>query len=270
MKPRRVTMHGSFEPGRRERGLKTALVFPLVFLIVTGAALADPGSLDTLAGGGAPGKHDEGLAGSVALGYTNTTGNTDTSSLDARAQLSYGAGQWYHFGSVEKVRSTENGQTSADSLQAEAQSDYLFTSNNYVFAHLGYDKDEFSGVERRLSETAGYGRRLLNTATQTWSAQIGVGARQEDINDDGSRSSAIAQLATNYSWQFADNSSFGEGIVVERGADSTRIESATTLTVKMIDNFSLVVAYTIKHNTRVPPDTKKTDTYTSVALEYTF
>jgi putative salt-induced outer membrane protein len=250
--------------------LKIAAIFPLVLLIIAAQAAADPASLDTLAGGGAPGKHDQGFAGSVALGYTNTTGNTDTSSLYARAQLSYGAGRWYDFGSVEKLRSTEEGQTTADSLQAEAQSDYLFTPNNYFFAHLGYDNDEFSGVEQRASETAGYGRRLLHTATQTWSAQIGVGARQEDINDDGSRSSAIVQLATNYSWQFADNSSFGEGIVVERGADSTRIESATTLTVKMIDNFSLVVAYTIKHNSQVPPETTKTDTYTSVALEYTF
>ncbi|HET6655266.1 MAG TPA: DUF481 domain-containing protein, partial [Gammaproteobacteria bacterium] len=181
-----------------------------------------------------------------------------------------GAGRWYHLGSIEKIRASEGGDVTASSVQAEAQSDYLFTPNNYVFAHLGYSNNEFSGIERRTSETVGYGRRLLHTPTQTWSAQLGVGARQEHIQNDGSRNSAVVQLATSYSWQFGESSSLSEGIVVERGTDNTRIESATSLTVKMIDNFSLVLAYTIKHNSQVPPQTVKTDRYTSVSLEYTF
>lgn len=232
--------------------------------------------LDAIAGSAAPGKYDQGFAGSIAAGYTATTGNTDTSSLDARAGVAYGAGDWYHTASVEKIRSTDKGLTTANSLQAEAQSDYLFTPDNYVFAHLGYNHDDFSGIEERASETVGYGRRLLHTPTQTWSAQIGVGARQEHIapadqvNNEGSRNSAIVQLASTYSWQFTENSSFGEGIVVERGSDNTRLESATTLTVKLIKDFSLVLAYTIKHNTQVPPNTDNTDTYTSVSLQYTF
>lgn len=250
---------------------------PLILLAAAASAAADPSGaeLDTIAGSEAPGEYDQGFSGSVSLGYTATGGNTETSSLDARAGIAYGAGQWYHVGSIEKIRATEGDRVTASSAQAEAQSDYLFTPNNYGFAHLGYASDEFGGIERRMSETVGYGRRLLHTPAMTWSAQIGVGARQEDVRltttgGTYSRNSAIVQLGSTFSWQFSENSSFGEGVVVERGSDSTRIESATTLTVKMMNDLSLVLAYTIKHNTEVPPPAENTDTYTSVSIQYTF
>ncbi|HET7569059.1 MAG TPA: DUF481 domain-containing protein [Gammaproteobacteria bacterium] len=248
------------------------LILPLTLILAAAPAFAadDASQLDTIAGGGAPGKYDQGFSGSAALGYTATTGNTDTSSLDAKFGIAYGAGQWYHVLSAEKIRATDKGVTTASSLQAEQQSDYLFTPNNYVFENIGYSHDDFAGVEQRTSEAIGYGRRILHTATQTWSAQIGVGARQEDIRDDGSRNSAIVQLASDYSWQFADNSSLGEGVVVEYGTNNTRIESATSLTVKIVKDFALVLSYTIKHNTNVPGQTANTDTYTAVSLQYTF
>lgn len=246
-------------------------LLPLILCAVATAAYADDATkLDTIAGGGAPGKYSQGFSGDVSLGYAATHGNTDTSNLDGKAGLAYGAGRWYSVLSLEEIHATEGGETTAQSTQAEAQSDYLMTPDDYVFGHLGYNQDDFSGIEQRTSETVGYGRRLINTGTQSWSAQIGVGARQEDIQDDGSRNSPIVQIATDYSWQFSENSSIGEGIVVERGSDNTRLESATSLKMKLVNNFSLVLSYTIKRNSNVPPDTANTDSYTLVSLDYTF
>jgi putative salt-induced outer membrane protein len=130
--------------------------------------------------------------------------------------------------------------------------------------------NEFSGIERRTSETVGYGRRLLHTDTQTLSAQLGVGARQERLQGGGSKNSAIAQAGATYAWQFSKNSSFSEGVVAEVGANNTRLESQTALQVKMIENLAVAISYTVKYNTQVPQGTYKTDTYTSVSLAYSF
>ncbi len=234
------------------------------------SALADDLSKLDAIGGAAPSKYNQGLAGHVSLGYTATTGNSDTSNLDAKFGVSYARGKWYHVFSAEEIHATDSGGTTAQNTQADAQSDYLFTPKNYMFGHLGYDHDQFSGVERRTSETLGYGRRLLDTDTQTWSAQIGAGARQERLQDGTSRSSPIVQLATDYSVQISKNTSIGEGVVVEMGSDNTRLGSATNLKVKMVGNLALILSYVVKHNTNVPSDTAATDTYTMVSLDYGF
>lgn len=249
---------------------KFLFIAAILSLAAQQALAFDPAKLDTITGGGAPGKYSQGLSGDISLGYAATGGNTDTSNLDAKVGVAYGAGNWYHAFTAEEIHATDSGETTAENTQAEWQSDYLFTPDNYVFGHLGYNRDEFGGIERRTSETVGYGRRLLHTDTQTWSAQIGAGARQERLADGDSRSAPIVQLATDYSYQLSENSSIGEGIVVEKGSDNTRLQSATSVKVKLIENFSLVVSYVIKHNTNVPPDTVNTDTYTMVSLDYSF
>jgi putative salt-induced outer membrane protein len=251
--------------------IRTTLFIAFSLLAVTQTALADDASkLDIMAGSQAPGKYSQGFAGHVSLGYTATTGSSDTSNLGAKLGLSYGKGKWYHVFSAEEIHATDSGNTTAQSTTADAQSDYLFTPNDYVFGHLSYSHDQFSGVERRTSETAGYGRRLLHTDTQTWSAQIGAGARQERLQDDTSRSSPIVQAATDYSLQLSENTSIGEAIVAEWGTDNTRLQSATNLKVKMVKNLALVLSYVVKHNTNVPDDTAATNTYTMVSVDYGF
>jgi putative salt-induced outer membrane protein len=243
----------------------------LPLLVIARPALADDaGKLDIMAGAQAPGKYSQGFAGHISLGYTATTGNSDTSNLGAKLGLSYGKGKWYHVFSAEEIHTTDSGNTTAQNTQADAQSDYLFTPNNYVFGHLGYSHDQFSGIARRTSETLGYGRRLLHTDTQTWSAQIGAGARQERLQDNTSRSSPIVQAATDYSLQISKNTSIGETLVAEWGSDNTRLQSATNLKVTMVKNLALVLSYVVKHNTSVPADTAGTDSYTMVSVDYGF
>lgn len=241
---------------------------PYLLLMINAAAVAAP-SVDKMEGA-VDSSYDSGLTGTLALGYTSARGNTQTSSLDTRAAMTYGAGQWYHAFSAEKIRSSEDSKETASTTTADAQSDFLFTPHNYVFAHLGYNRDRFGGITRRTSEAVGYGFRLLGTPTTIWSVQIGVGARQENVRGIGKRQSAIAQIASSYSWQMSANSRLSEDVVIERGKNNIRSESATRLTLKIIKNLSLVAAYTIKHNSQVPVNTYNTDAYTSVSVEYAF
>ncbi|MGH8189963.1 MAG: DUF481 domain-containing protein, partial [Rhodanobacteraceae bacterium] len=153
-------------PKPKERSSVRAIrkfLFIAISLSVMQSALADDLSKLDAIGGAAPSKYNQGLAGHVSLGYTATTGNSDTSNLDAKFGVSYARGKWYHVFSAEEIHATDSGGTTAQNTQADAQSDYLFTPKNYMFGHLGYDHDQFSGVERRTSETLGYGRRLLDT-----------------------------------------------------------------------------------------------------------
>lgn len=67
-------------------------------------------------------------------------------------------------------------------------------------------------------------------------------------------------------------------LAVLSGSDNTYTESVSELKAGIIGNLSLVLGYTWKHNTDVEIDTSlapprafdKTDTYTTVSLEYVF
>ena len=48
------------------------------------------------------------------------------------------------------------------------------------------------------------------------------------------------------------------------------MESLSELKVTVIGNLSLALGYLVKHNTDVPPGIDKTDSQTSVSLEYKF
>lgn len=212
----------------------------------------------------------QGFAGTVALGYIGTSGNTDTSSLDARFNISYTSGRWFHDLSAETQHTSQNGNTTVSRFDSSGQSNYLFSAHDYVFGHLSYDHNQFGGFEQRTSEAVGYGRRLLEGGTQTLDLEVGVGARQDDLSDGTQQNSGILRFGGKYVWQFSKNGSFGQALAIEKGTDNTYTESITSLQANLISSFAVVLSYTVKHNTSVPVGNVRTDTYTTVSLQYSF
>ena len=89
---------------------------------------------------------------------------------------------------------------------------------------------------------------------------------------------AIALLRGLYTWQISKNAAFVQKLAVLSGSDNTYTESVSQLKAGVIGNLSMVLGYTWKHNSDVEIDTslvtprpfEKTDTYTTVSLEYVF
>ncbi|HEX5340725.1 MAG TPA: DUF481 domain-containing protein [Gammaproteobacteria bacterium] len=212
----------------------------------------------------------EGWQGSVALGYLHTTGNSNTTSLNGKALAGYKSGNWQDSLSLTALNASQDNQRTAESYQATGQSDYSLTDNDYLFGMADYLTDRFSGYDRRTTEAAGYGRRLLNSDTQQLAVELGVGARQTRFTDETSDSGVIERFALNYLWKFSANSNFSENLSVEHGSENTFTQSVTALTANLAGNFALSVSYTVKHNSTVLPGFKNTDTITAVSLVYSF
>lgn len=224
--------------------------------------LTDPAKADT--------KSKQGFSGNVSLGYLATSGNTDTTSLNSKALLGYVSGKWKHALKLQAIRSTQSGATTAESYEAAGQSDYHFTQRNYVFGALDYLTDRFSGYERKISEAAGIGRRLLDTDTMSLDVQAGLGARQTRLTDGTDQNGVIGLLGASYAWNFSETGSFTQNVKVETGKANTYLESVTALNLTLVQNFALSVSYTVKRNSNVPVGKTKTDTATAVSLVYGF
>jgi putative salt-induced outer membrane protein len=218
----------------------------------------------------APAEEEGPWSGSVSLGYLSTSGNTDTTTYNTKFDITYTKNKWSH-----TLNGAANGNEDTDEHISEAyqvgwKTDYNFTEHDYLFGLVNWRKDRFSGVVEQLSESIGYGRRLINTPAHLLSAEIGAGYKDADLSDGSNETGAIIRGGLDYTWTFTEKSGFDQHIGVEAGSDNTYIESVSALRANLIGAFAMVLSYTVRHNTDVPASSEKTDKLTAISIEYAF
>ncbi len=253
----------------RMRYMASAL---LACTLVSGEVYADTALTDLQANAAAAKTTavKDGWQGSVALGYLDTTGNSNTTTLNAKALAGYKSGDWQDAFLLQTLKASQDGVLDAESTNLNAQTDYNLTATNYVFGNVDYLRDVFSGYERRTSEVVGFGHRLLATDTQQLDVEVGAGARQTLYTDQTSDSEPVEQLSGSYLWKFTKTSNFSENLTLIHGASNTYSQSVTALTLNLAGSFALSVSYTVAHNSAVLPTFKNTDTITAISLVYSF
>lgn len=211
--------------------------------------------------------------GEAELGYLASSGNTETTSLNAKARMALDFADWRHKVSAAAISASESDETTQERYTAGLQSEYKFSEHNYLFAGVNWEKDRFSGIEYRYSETAGYGRRLIGTEAVELDAELGAGARQAKLRDDASgeaeyQRDAIVRGTARFLWQLNEGSRIEQSLVVESGEENTYAESVSSVRVDLRAELFLKASYTIKHNSEVARDRDETDRYTAVTLGY--
>jgi putative salt-induced outer membrane protein len=211
------------------------------------------------------------LSGETTLGYLVTSGNAETTSLNAKQALTYAADPWKNSFQATAVNTGDELRTTAERYSLSNKLDYNFSEKNYAFGVVEYEKDLFGGVRERTSEAVGYGRHILTGPAHTWDAEVGAGARQTEANVTGEKNAdAIGRFSTAYQWKITDTARFAENVKVESGESNTFSESVTELKLNIIGNLAAVLSYNLRHNSRVPFGTEKLDTTAGVTLSYSF
>lgn len=219
---------------------------------------------------GPPQQQDGPWTGKAALGYLATSGNTESSSLNSAFAITYATGKWAHTMDLSAINASEDDVTTAESYTAGWKTEYNLTPRDFLFGRVIWRKDRFSGYDQQLSESVGYGRRLIDTGVHFLNVEVGAGARQSELSDGTSESDTILRGGLSYRWQFTETAQFTQDLATESGSENTYLESITALKAILIGNLSLVASYTIKDNSDVPAGNENTDTYTALSLEYGF
>ncbi len=213
---------------------------------------------------------EEGLSGEVALGYLATSGNSESENLSLNFGGDYYGDVWHHALKGRAIRASTSGLTTAEAYGLSWQSDRDFGEHSYVFGRLAWDKDKFSGYDQQIREVAGYGRHIVDNERHTFDGEIGAGARQSDLRDGTSDDETIARLSVSYEFRFSDTATFDQDFGIESGSNNTYTEWVSALSADVWTNLAIVLSYTVKRNSEVPAGTQKRDTFTAVALEYSF
>jgi putative salt-induced outer membrane protein len=242
-------------------------IFGLLLATAGGAALAQD----------APQPPPPPWSGEVSAGSVVTTGNTESSTINAKGEVIYQSNLWRNTANGSVIRTeTTDPLTDVDVVTAERylagnKTDFNFDERNYAFVALEFEKDLVGPVRQRTSETAGYGRKILTGPEHLLEAELGAGARQTEEQGTGMKDSdPIGRFRAAYKWNFSETSYFGETVKVESGDSNTTTESVSELRVSLIGKLFALGSYTVRSNTDVPAGTRKTDTITALSLGWTF
>lgn len=205
------------------------------------------------------------------LGYTSTSGNSDSENLNASLGISREIEKWKHSASLRTIQAESEGETSADSLVFKGRSEYAFGEKSYMFGKLRYEDDEFSGYDYQTSVSFGVGSRFIEDEKQLLDASAGLGYRTiKDSATKDTEDEAIVTADLIYEYKISETATFRETILIESGDENTYSESDTSLTFRIVGNLAAKISYLVKRNSEVPPDIDKTDEITTVSLVYDF
>lgn len=209
--------------------------------------------------------------GEAAAGLLVTSGNSETQSLNGKFALETLTERWKNRFSASGLSNGDEEGTTAERYTVGDQLDYNFDPRNYAFVAADWEKDRFGGFRERMSETLGYGRHILLGPVHVLDAEIGAGARQTEAQDTGEEQDEfIGRVGGKYQWTISETSTFLQTLKVESGDENTFSESVSELKLSIVGNLFLSVSFTARNNSDVPPDTKKTDTFTAISLSYGF
>ncbi|MGD8568118.1 MAG: DUF481 domain-containing protein [Gammaproteobacteria bacterium] len=206
----------------------------------------------------------------IGVGYVKTSGNTDTESLKGDIKAAREINKWRHSVKFEGLNTSDSGTTTAERYFLSGKSDYRFSEHGYWYITASYDDDHFSGYDYRISESVGYGRRLINQPNLSLDGEIGPGARQSKTDSGEKDNESLARLAANLAWKITGNSEFTQDLFTEVGQDATISKSVTALSANINSNLAMKLSYTIKHTSTVPVGIEKTDTEAVVTIVYKY
>jgi len=209
--------------------------------------------------------------GAGELGFTSTSGNSDSENLNARLTIGKELDKWKHAASINAIRAESDDVTSADSLVLKGRSEYKFNEKAYAFGQLRHEDDEFSGYDYQSSLAFGAGYRFLENDRHLLDTSIGLGYRSiKDSSTGETEDEGIVTADLNYAYKISETATFSQTILIESGDENTHSESETALKTKIDGNLAAKLSYLVKRNSDVPAGIEKTDKITTVSLVYAF
>ncbi len=213
---------------------------------------------------------ERGWSGEASLGFLNTSGNTNTRSLNGKALASHIGQAWTHTARFAALNAQQEEITTDERYSAGYRTTFEMTQFDYLFGTIDYDNDRFSGVIQRTTEAVGYGRHLLRGPKHLLDAELGAGATQQKLATEGRTAAVVGLFNARYQWRISSTSTFSQSLKVETSRDNTFINPVTELKLVIAGKLFTTLGYELRTNTEVPADTLKTDTLTSGNLGYSF
>ncbi|MHA6347709.1 DUF481 domain-containing protein [Roseivivax sp. CAU 1761] len=215
-------------------------------------------------------QYAQGWTGSVSLGFSGTTGNTDTADLSFAGRFRYGAGPWNHTFGFAGEFAEDNDVRNKEEVFATYDVNRYFSENFYLFGLGSARYDDFSTNEWDVFLGAGPGYRVINEPNVTWRVQAGPGVRylRDQAGDDDRE---VAGIASSRFYYKINETAFLTNDTDFLFSDSDRlVTNDAGLNFRITDRLSTRLSYRTEYNNDPLPGLENTDNTLGVSLVYGF
>lgn len=223
---------------------------------------------------------DGGWFTSAELGAITTSGNTNgtsvTGKIDARHETTRFSNELMASGffkedEFEDADGQRRHNRSAQRWSASAKASLkLLAEGSRAFVLGSHTNDKFGAYARYSSIGIGHGSRWLATDNQTMDVEIGPGYVRGKRESGDVESGLTVRAAAQYRWKVSESAFFGQKISVERGTSNTHSVAETSLSTKINGSMQMKAGFSLRNDSDVPVDKKRTDTQTSLTMVYAF
>lgn len=214
------------------------------------------------------------------LGLILTTGNTETSTINASIVSRHEMEKWsndYNIEGLYKEETVINSlgedeeRTSAQRFFASAQGNYKLENPNYrLFVFSSYLDDRLSNFDYQSTIAGGWNHKLWSNDNSSFEYSIGPGYAYDKTQLGVKQQGLIVRGSGIYNWKISDTAKFIQTLSTEVGSDNTKSRSETILNASISGSLSMQVSIKMNHNSQVNEGVEKLDTETGVQLVYSF
>lgn len=211
------------------------------------------------------------IKGSFDIGLTLSKGNSQEQSIQSNLNFDYKIAEEVH--DLLRVRAENKEQNYVRTKEEYFLNNQLrkdISKLNFKFLELQFVSDRFGGFNYRVSETAGFGRKLLDSEKYKVSVQTGVGLRQSKLTTGQKRSRATLIFGSNMDFKINENVSFEEFLNISADNYATIIRSDANLKVLISKKLYLKFGILVERTSNVPLGKKNSDITTALKLGYEF
>ncbi len=241
-------------------------------------------------------RFNPGFSGSMSLGYSGTTGNSEAQDLVIAGRVRYGGeviNQTLGFGlNYGEATDPDTGESSVNEEETFLvyEANRYFTDRLYAFGLGYYRNDDFDTLQQDAFLGAGLGYRIVNTRNFAWRVQAGPGVRWTETQDNldlidfsdvnpgdeellpGEEETEFAGIASSRLFYVLT-----ETVALSNDTDVIYSDSAGTLVrndlgvnFSVSDRISTRVSYRTDYNSEPLPGLESTDNRLGVALVFGF
>lgn len=215
-------------------------------------------------------QYAQGWTGSFALGFSATSGNTDTTDLDLAGRFRYGAGPWNHTIGFAAEFAEDNDVRNKEEYYATYDANRYLTENFYVFglASARYDNFDANKIDGFLGFGPGY--RVINQPNQTWRIQAGPGIRYIEEQSGNNDTEVAGITSSRYFYGLTDTVSVSMDTDVIFSKQDTVVSNDLGANFKVSNNLSTRVSYRTEWDSDPQAGFEKSDNTLGVSLVYGF
>jgi putative salt-induced outer membrane protein len=245
------------------------------------AVLAVAGSSASAGGQAPPPAKPKSFEGSVALGFSQTSGNADATTTNVNNKVKYTIDGWALSQDLVFFYGEANNKVNANFWNGGLRAERRLMPRLGMFFATRFDRNVLQGISSRFEEGIGFDIKVVDQKRDHFNLSLGGSAFQQSLTPGSSstfsRNFPAARAAGDYKHNFSELAFFQQTAEYLPNLSDTKsylLNSESAIVAPLMKTLGIKIGYVVRFNSQPPVRAnvalKKTDTYLSSGLTYSF